>query len=301
MKILITGASGFIGSHLVETLQSEHEVFAVTRRYPSDGTTDRAHWIEQDFTRSLDYSRLPKAVDIIIHLAQSSFYKDFPDQANDIFRVNVESTFELLEYARKAEAKRFIFASTGGIYGYSKRPFVETDPVQLLGFYFSSKYIAELMIQDYRQFFDTIIVRPFFVYGAGQKANMFIPRLVRNILLGEPITLSGAEGVHLNPIYVDDAVEALMAAQVTKGHHLINIGGARVLSLREIAVTIGKHLNQKPLFKHVDSGEDHIVADISRMKEFLGSPKVDFGEGVLEVCREVERILSESAVQKEII
>ena len=284
MKILVTGASGFIGSHLVNKLTSKHEVFVLTRKCE----VPRTGWIEQDLTQPLDYSRLPSEVDVIIHLAQSNFYKDFPERAEDIYRVNIAGMFELLEYARKAKARRFVFASTGVIYGYSYHRYVETDPVHLLGFYFSSKYIAELMTRDYQQFFDTIIVRPFFVYGAGQKPNMFIPRLARNILLGETITLNGADGIQLNPIYVGDVVGALAAALDLKGHHVINLGGTQVLSLREISMTIGEHLNREPLFRHIDQGEGHILADISKMKELLGCSQVAFREGVKEVCREVE-------------
>lgn len=292
MKVLVTGANGFIGQHLVRRLGDHHEVFAVVRSRSDQSQRQNVSWIEQDLTQPLNNSQLPQRVDVIIHLAQSSFYKDFPGRASDIYGVNIASTFELLEYARKAEARRFVFASTGGVYGYGREPFVETDPIKLLGFYFSSKYVAELMIRDYQQFFDTIIARPFFVYGPGQKPGMFIPRLARKIAQGEPIMLYGAEGIDLNPIYMEDAVKAFEAASGLEGHHLINIAGVQVLSLREISTTMGEHLSRQPVFEHTDAGEGHIVGDISKMKNLLGCPQIAFREGVLEVCREVQKNIS---------
>ena len=127
---------------------------------------------------------------------------------------------------------------------------------------------------------------------------MFIPRLVRNILLDEAITLNGTEGIYLNPIYIGDVVAALMKALALKGHHLINIGGPQVLSLREICMMIGERLKRQPIFKHIEPGDGHVVADVSKMKEMLGFPQVAFPEGVVEVCREVERISSEEVTQE---
>ncbi|NJL55587.1 NAD-dependent epimerase/dehydratase family protein [bacterium] len=116
VRVLVTGATGFIGSHLVEAIRDRHEVFALVRRRPAQPLAG-IHWIEQDLAHPLDYSRLPKQLDSIVHLAQSRHYRDFPDRATDIFNVNLYSTFNLLEYARAVNAQSFIFTSTGGLYG----------------------------------------------------------------------------------------------------------------------------------------------------------------------------------------
>src|SRR5689334_12024642 len=130
MRILITGATGFIGHHLVRKLCDKHQVFALSQRPPLALSSDRTIWIEQDLTRPLAAdARLPESVDAVIHLAPSKFYKEVPDQSKNIFGVNVNRPFHLLEYARRAGVKQFIFTSTGGVYGYSYEKFVETDPV----------------------------------------------------------------------------------------------------------------------------------------------------------------------------
>ena len=119
--------------------------------------------------------------DTVIHLAQSRHYRQFPERADDIFAVNVKSTFQLLDYARRAGAGRFLHASSGGVFGYSYEKFVETDPVNPLNFYLSSKYCAELMVGNYRDYFLTIVLRFFFAiplaaaigYGMGRAIAIF--------------------------------------------------------------------------------------------------------------------------------
>ena len=101
-------------------------------------------------------------------MAQSNYYKDFPNSAIDIFGVNIASTASLLDYARMAEAKIFIYTSTGGLYGSSEFYHKETQ-IPLLNldnnFYFSSKSCSEVLIHNYRHIFKTVIFRPFFIYG----------------------------------------------------------------------------------------------------------------------------------------
>lgn len=291
MKVLVTGAAGFVGSRLVGRLQSQHEVFAITGRRSPEDASSRAHWVEQDLTLPLDYSRLPDHVDVIIHLAQSRHYKQFPEQANDIFNVNVNSTFRLLNYAREVGAKKFIFTSTGGVYGTSYEQFVETDPVSPLNFYLNSKYIAELLLGNYQQFFRTIVFRLFFVYGVGQAQTMLIPRLVRSVLSGVPVNLQGHEGIRINPVYIDDVVDALERSLSLEGNHLINIGGPQVLSLREISRIIGDQLGREPLFNiSVNEDPGHLVGDVTKMRMLLGAPRVAFPEGITEVCQEMKKV-----------
>jgi UDP-glucose 4-epimerase len=293
MRVLIAGATGFIGNHLVRKLRDKHELFALSQSLSPEQSDDRIIWIEQNLNNPLDYSRLPSAVDAVIHLAQSKFYKEFPEHAKDIFGINVNGTFNLLEYARKAGVKQFIFASTGGVYGYSYEKFVETDPVDPINFYLSSKYIAELLVGNYQQFFDTIVFRLFFVYGAGQKPIMLIPRLIRSVLSGTPITLQDSEGILINPIYVSDVVNAIDRALELKGTHLINLGGPQVLSLREIGSIIGIQLGCEPMFTiNSDSEACHLIGDITKMKELLGVPAVAFSEGVREVCCEIAQAVA---------
>lgn len=269
MRILVSGATGFIGSYLARQLQTEHEVYALVQRYPPRYPPANLHWIEQDLTEPLDYSRLPHRVDALIHLAQSEFYKQFPGKAEHIFAVNIHGTFRLLEYARQAGAERFVFASSGGVYGSGNTRLVETDPVDPTDFYLRSKYAAEQLIASYRTFFHTVILRPFFVYGPGQQ-QMIVPNLARRIERGETITIEGNPGIRINPTYVEDAARAFEAALWLDGSELINVAGDEAVTITDLVALIAE-LMDKPVVVHhtADQQIRDLVADNTKMKEIL--------------------------------
>jgi UDP-glucose 4-epimerase len=280
-KILITGANGFIGNHLVRVLKERHEIFGLARKVSNESDSRSVHWIEQDLTKPLEYSRLPKYIDAIIHLAQSKQYKKFPDGAKDIFDINVYSTFELLEYARKTGIQHFLFASSGGIYGYSYEKFVETDPVSPLNFYLSSKHTAELLIANYRQFFYTVIFRFFFVYGPGQK-GMLIPNLLHKVLNDEPIVIEGNPGLRINPIYIDDAIRVFKPALDLRTSDLCNIAGVENVTITDLVKLIEKVSGKKGIIKHTHNDpQGDLIGDNTRMKEVLGVyPQTSLLEGL---------------------
>jgi UDP-glucose 4-epimerase len=114
VRVLVTGATGSIGPHLIRRLAPGNEVFAISRHV--DPELDRVEWIRPDLSRPLDHAALPGGVDAVAHLAQSERYRDFPDGATDLFAVNVRSTASLLEYARGAGAR----ASRGHVTDWSR-------------------------------------------------------------------------------------------------------------------------------------------------------------------------------------
>jgi len=280
-KILITGASGFIGNQLVRVLTKRHEVFALIRRATGQIALHGLHWIEQDLAKPLEYSRLPEYVDAIVHLAQSKQYKSFPDGAKDVFDINVHTTFELLEYARKKSAQHFLFASSGGVYGYSYEKFAETDPVSPLNFYLSSKHTAELLIANYRQFFNTLVFRFFFVYGPGQK-GMLIPTLVKKVMNEATIIIEGDPGLRINPIYVEDAVRVFEPALQLQDSDLFNVAGDENVTITDLVRLIEKVSGKKAIIKHTDNiPQGDLVGDNTRMKEILGvCPSVSLLQGL---------------------
>jgi UDP-glucose 4-epimerase len=277
-----------VGSHLIRALAPSYETYALDVAPPPSDLPTSIAWISGDLTAaSLEHS-LPERVDAVVYLAQSSRYREFPAGAASVFGVNIAGPFRMLEYARKITATQFIITSSGGVYGFNYESFAETDPVNPLGFYLSSKYASELLVANYRQFFDTIVLRPFFVYGAGQRASMLVPRLVQSVIDGKPITLKGKDGMRANPLHVSDAVAAITSALEVEGNALINLAGPQDLSLREIGEMIGRHVNRPPRFEIEDcESPNHLVGDNSRMRELLVAPQVRFSDGVVEVCKEL--------------
>lgn len=286
MKILMTGATGFIGGHLLRRLQTQHEIFALTRRQPPADLLAGVHWIRQDLTQALEYTRLPARVDAIIHLAQSKFYRQFPDRAEDIFAVNIYSTFQLLEYARQAGVECFIFASSGGVYGYSYEKFVETDPVSPLNFYLSSKYTAELLIANYQPFFRTVVFRFFFVYGPGQE-GMLIPSLLHRIERGEEVVIEGNPGIGINPIYVGDAIRVFGPALHLRTSELFNVAGDEVVTITDLVRLMERVLGREALVRRTDAKPaGDLVGDNARMREVLGvGPQISLLEGLRQTAQ----------------
>lgn len=290
MKILVIGAAGLIGRHLIEALRSHHEVHAL-HRPGSPGESSSTHWIAADLTDPYFLNALPDRVDCVIHLAQSRRFREFPDGARDVFRVNVHSTAALLDWSVRTGVRRFILASSGGIYGYGRDPFTEEHPVgsaKRLGYYLASKHCAELLSESYADHMTVVILRFFFVYGPGQRSDMFIPQLTRSVAEGRPILLDGAEGLSTNPVHVADAVTALLRALDLGQSHRINVGGPDVLSLRQIVDSIGAWLGRTPTYSLKPDGRPQdLVADIGKMRRLLAVPTIRFAEGCEDVIRDL--------------
>jgi nucleoside-diphosphate-sugar epimerase len=278
-NILITGCNGLIGNALVETLNqnSDLTIFGIGRCTKVD-----LNIIKIDLSKEWKDELLPKKIDVVIHLAQSEKFRDFPESANEVFQVNTLSTLKLLEYARKAGTKKFIYASSGGVYGNSDIGFNEESPLQLnkdLGFYLTTKFCSELIVGNYASFFDINILRFFFVFGKKQKKNMLIPRLIEAVKNEDSIKLQGEEGIKINPVYVDDAAKAIIEIINKEGSYNVNIGGAEILSIKCIGEIIGKQLNKTPLFEYQDVETKNLIGDISKMKEFY-KPITTFEEAI---------------------
>src|SRR4051794_19202354 len=126
MRVLVTGATGFIGRHLLPRLVAEHELVGLVRRLPAAPVAG-VRYILQELTDPLDKAALPSAVDAIIHQAALI---DTECVTNDAapFLANVVATWRLLGYAQQAGARCFVHASTGGVYGCGNHPFVEDEP-----------------------------------------------------------------------------------------------------------------------------------------------------------------------------
>jgi UDP-glucose 4-epimerase len=270
MKILVTGANGLLGRQLVIALSKSHEIVGIVRREISEPVPGVAY-IAMDMSQPLQQNLLPDRIDVVIHLAQSSRFREFPEGVSDTFNVNVRATLDLLEYCRVAHGNQFFLASTGGVYEGASQPISEGAsliPPSDIGFYFASKLSAEMLSATFRSVFAVTVLRPFFMYGARQRRDMFIPRLIDNIANGKPIKIDSRGGIRVNPILVDDVallVDRLVGNQTPP---VMNVGGAEVLSIREIANEIGALVAREPIFE-VGSEARDVIANISVMRDHL--------------------------------
>lgn len=282
---MITGANGLLGRSVLHALAKEAYVFALVRSKP-ERHHENVEYLIADLEFDLDTSLLPRKIDTILHFAQSSKFRDFPDSALDVFNVNIASTERLLDFAKEVGAKQFIYASSGGVYGNGSQAFKENAaivPAGQLGYYLGSKACGEILVQSYASVFQVTVIRPFFMYGPGQNRSMLIPRLMDSVASGKPISLQGSEGIRINPVHVEDASAAVVAALNTKESATYNIAGPDVLSIRQIAEAMGEHRSKAPIFQQAEGEPKDLIADISAMQSRLHQPTRHLFESLAEL------------------
>ncbi len=290
LSILVTGASGFLGGQTVDLLRQQgHTIYAVRRGAAGENTASGLSWVTQDLSRPLDRQSLPGQIDVVVHLAQSRHYKDFPARADDIYAINVNATFELLNWAHDVGAKHFIYASTGGVFAPTETDHAlsEDDDVRPHSFYARSKYAGEMLTNGYATEMTTTVVRPFFVYGCERRR--LIGDLVTRVINGNQVTLAGDRGLSINPIHVHDAARAIGAIVSKRCPGTYNLAGTETTSIRELAIRIGRMVGRDPKLS-VEGGASRspmLVADTSAMRsEFGTEPEVDLQSGLEEIISE---------------
>lgn len=283
-KCLIVGSSGLIGTRLLKDIGMEWEPFSLSNNDASGANGKNGRHFNIDLTCKWDSSILPDKIDAVIYLAQSEHYGKFPMHALNVFQINTLGVLRLLEYARVAGARTFIFASSGGLdkdrvdktLGEAKN-----NSNKDIGFYLSTKLCSEIISANYASYLNIVVLRFFFVYGPGQRRSMLLPRLTDFIQKGKRITLYGSEGVGINPIHVSDATRVIKSALSFNKSYKIDIAGPKVYSLRQISEIIGKRLGKKPIFDiKLDARPKDIIGDISEMVKLAGPPRVFFEKGV---------------------
>lgn len=280
-RVLLTGATGLIGSELLAMLVPEYECWVVGRGENSYAFP--IHYIRQDLSKEFQIDNFPKEMDYIIHLAQGDGHNNFPGSARNIFSVNVNGMIELLEYGIKAKIRKFLFASTGGVYGNTGEIMSEDnmDFPEELSFYQSTKLCSEILAQSYSQFYPVITFRFYFVYGEKQKDKMLFPRLINNIKSGETIKIGSLNDIKINPIYKSDAAYCIYSAlKNIVDTNVFNIAGDEVVYISEIVDKMARLLGMKAKIEFIDNQQKDILGNNAKMKKYFGKPKVLIEDGI---------------------
>ncbi len=267
MKVLVTGATGFIGGHLIPRLLAEgNEVIAIVRGDHS-GVADGATIVRADLSQPLMQEDLPGA-DAVVHLAQANV--PWPEAARELYDVNTRSTLDLLDHASRAGSRVFVYASSGSIYGTGPSAWREDDPERADDFYARTKQHAEQLVQAYADRLSAVVLRLFAPYGPGQSGRL-VPALIQRVRDGRPVTLNEGGRPRLTPTYVDDVVDAMIASLGVEDHVVANVAGDEPVSIRELAELIGRAVDREPIFEDGDAkvGGDVLGAN-ERMRSVLG-------------------------------
>jgi nucleoside-diphosphate-sugar epimerase len=291
MRALVTGAAGFIGSHLAESLLAAgHDVTGVdcfTDYYDPALKEENARALEIEIDRrdlagdELDF----RHIDCVFHLAGQPGVRSFGDVFPLYLRRNVLASQRVFEAATR-DGARVVFASSSSVYGASERyPTPEDTPPQPISPYGITKLACENLAAAYvREFgLDCVVLRYFNAFGPRQRPDMAFTRVVNALANGEPFVVFGDGNQSRGWTYVADVVDATVAA-ATRGSGTYNVGGAVEASLNESIELLeriaGRTLDVRRELA-VPGDQRRTNADTSRIKTELGwAPKVTLEEGL---------------------
>jgi len=292
LRILITGASGFVGRPAALALvRRGHRVIAASHVLTPDLPADpHLQWIKWDATEE----PLPQlewdGLDAILHLAIPCGHFAFPDAVPALYETTVASVHRLYQKAYRHGVPRVLIASTGDVLGSREQPAAEDDVLyQPDTFYGTAKACAELFARFYQSHLSSSILRFYHPYGPGGD-RFLINRLIRWIMDEREIAMEGENGIRLNPVWVEDLAQGVCLA-VEKGiSGVFHFGGPDYLSLRQLAELIGSLMNKKPTItsKDVPCIQRHAgaFAQTARMLDYYPQTSIRAG---LEKLIEHER------------
>lgn len=315
MRCLVTGAAGFVGSHLSERLlQLGHSVVGVDnfntyydpaiKRRHVEAMRERSTFelVEADLAE-VSLEPLVDGVDWVFHLAgQPGVRGSWGTQFLEYLRHNVHATQRLLEALRAHPPLRLIYASSSSIYGDTPVPMREEVRPQPLSPYGVTKLAAEHLVDVYRKNYglSAIALRLFTVYGPRQRPDMAFHRFIQAIAAGKPVQLYGDGSQTRDFTYVDDVVEAcLQAAVCTSSGSAFNIGGGASVTVNEVLALLAEIIGM-PLHVEQQVGPrgdaPHTAAAAGRAQSVLAwRPRVALAEGLL---RQAEWQLGAAALRK---
>jgi dTDP-glucose 4,6-dehydratase len=297
-RAVITGASGFLGSHLAERLLDEGLDVLGLDNFLTGPPDNVAHLVERDGFRLIradvtDFIHVVGPVDYVLHFASPASPIDYLQLPIETLKVGSIGTLHALGLAREKRA-RFLLASTSEVYGDPQvHPQPETywghvNPVGPRGVYDEAKRFAEAMTVAYRTTHgvDTSIVRIFNCYGPRMRPNdgRAIPTFIRQALRGEPITVAGDGGQTRSVQYVDDLVDGVVRLLLSGQPGPVNIGNPHELTVLELAERIRELVGSASEIRFIDRPQDDPMVrqpDITSARELLGwAPKVELDEGL---------------------
>jgi len=308
MAVLVTGAAGFVGSHVVERVlaASEHEVVALDdfndyydprlkrANLSIACRSPRFRLCEGSFTdsRFLKVVFEEHEINSVLHLGGHAGVSASLAHPELYLEANVTGTQRLLEAARHAKVDRFVFASSSTVYGrFASAPFREDAPLGApLSPYGATKQMAETLVALYHDVYHlpTVRLRLFNVYGPRLRPELALAVFTRCIARGEPLPLYGDGTIRRDFTHIDDACRAILAALDAPGAlgEAINVGHDQPVEIREVIrlveQAVGKRgvIDQRPP-RTEDMPLTH--ADITKARRILGyEPRVSLEQGIAE-------------------
>lgn len=307
LTYLITGAAGFIGSHLARALlESGGRVVGVDNFDPFYAEAlKRANLaglpkgdfrlLEMDIRNASLRERMREVKpDVVVHLAALAGVRPSIEAPARYVSVNLDGLTNVLEAVRTSGCRRVLFASSSSVYGNkSKVPFAETDAVdEPISPYAATKRAGELLCHTYGQLFGLTIasLRLFTVFGPCQRPDLAIARFMRALQRGEEIPMFGDGSTSRDYTYVDDMVAGIRAAEAWTASQqrgvcrIFNLGGSHTVTLKALIKAIGKVTGHQARIRALPRQQGDVTrtfADLTRSRSELGyEPATPFEEGL---------------------
>lgn len=303
-KVLITGAAGFIGSHLCERLLWAGADVRAMVHGNMRGSIGHLAAIPQDLRKGLEIvggnirdgafvRDATVGVDTVFHLAAITSVVYSYSNPDETVITNVSGTLNVCNAARHENVRRLVHTSSAGVYGTTAgdTPISETHPVRAYNPYTASKLAADNVVESFHLSYElpVTIVRIFNVYGPRIGRFLIIPTIILQLLKGSELKLGSLTPTR-NFTYVDDIVDAylLMAEHDSVVGEVVNFGSKRAVTIAELALLIAKLMQREVVISQDDkairpakSEIERVLADVTKANQLLGwRPAVELEDGL---------------------
>lgn len=308
-RVLVTGAAGFIGSHVVDALLARGDRVLGVDNFDDfyDPAVKRANvaqacrstaftMVDADVRDAAAITRAIETIkpDVIVHLAARAGVRPSIAAPAVYADVNVRGTAVVLEAARAAGIQRVVFASSSSVYGNASRvPFSESDAaIQPVSPYAATKRAAELLCETFTELeprLRIVSLRFFTVYGPRQRPDLAIHKFASLISSGRPIPVYGDGSSSRDYTYVTDTVQGVLAAidrtrRSDVRHELFNLGESQTTTLAQLIALLEDALGREATIERLPPQPGDVLctfADISRARDTLGyAPMVPIQDGI---------------------
>lgn len=299
MRAIVTGGAGFIGSHIIDLLiEKRIEVvvidnFSTGRPENLNHVKGKVRVVQADIGIQGDWMQEFKDIDWILHIAALADIVPSIQNPTTYFQSNVTGTFNVLQAARKFNAKRFIYAASSSCYGIPDQyPTNEKAEIRVEYPYALTKNLGEQLVMHWSKVYNipAVSTRFFNVYGprsrtSGTYGAVFGVFLAQK-LAGEPYTIVGDGNQTRDFTYVSDVAEAILAvAQSSISGEIFNVGSGKTISVNRLVELLS---GEKTYIPKRPGEPDCTFADITKIKDVINwSPKISIEEGVGEMLKKI--------------
>jgi NAD dependent epimerase/dehydratase len=311
-SVLVTGAGGFIGGHVIERLVRDGARTRALCRYNSRNERGTLDWLDPNLVAEVevvlgdlrDVESVDAAVDgaeIVLHLGAQIAIPYSYVNPRDFFEVNVLGTMNVAQAAVRRGVQRVVHTSTSEVYGTAQTvPITETHPLEPQSPYAASKVAADKLMDSYHRSFElpVTVLRPFNTYGPRQSARAIIPTIISQALAGTTLRL-GSLHPRRDLTFVEDTADGFVAAATSEGAigRTIQLGTNHDVSVGDLVDMVGEVLGRDltvetdPARVRPENSEvERLISSPALAREVLGwEPRVDLREGLSRTIEWIER------------